>query len=572
MWCKQKRKQWKGFLKSKYHNLTLFQKMIFFYVLLLCMPMVLIGAVSLGNIRGKLDDEYKNSKEEVLLEKKNSIIDHAAWISFCIDSFQYNSKLVEYVENYDFSTADGVDVWMTSVKPAFQQVKAANTYLSDIKIWRMYDKEKNDPRYVQNASDNPDLDKIGKMGYKTLKLFIKEGEPIQNCQIYGGLFNAKGFHKVGYVEVDCKLDFLLSQLDFVKEGEVLYLTHQETVYRVMQDAKNGLYLEVCQEGLPETVNRITVAVDELDLLLDYDYGKLQIWSDTTMITVVVCVILMFLFFSMVYYSFYRSITRRLTALSDHMMYKTTNYMQLYPVDPNKDEIGSLVKVYNKMVTKINALNDEILQKERLANQAQYYAMQSQIQPHFLYNTLENIDMLIEIGENEKASKMIELFGKILRYNLSRRRETASLKDEIRHVEKYLQLYSYRMRDDFEWTVDMDPSCNDVLCPYCMMQPVVENCFKHGFSNVDRGLWIRIRVYRKDGYVLVEITDNGKGMKKERLQEVNRQLDGREKPQSEETSVGLINVQERILLMCKEGSGLQVFWQEQGCRVVIAIKI
>ena len=86
-----------------------------------------------------------------------------------------------------------------------------------------------------------------------------------------------------------------------------------------------------------------------------------------------------------------------------------------------------------------------------------------------------------------------------------------MEKEIQHAEDYLKLYSYRMRDDFEYRVEMEPTCAEVECPYCMMQPVVENCFKHAFRYQDRVLWVHIHAWCENGYVIIDVEDNGTGI-------------------------------------------------------------
>lgn len=556
-----------------YHNTSLFQKMIFFYIVLLCVPTFLIGGFYIGNFSRQMNEQYRIGREEILEQKIASIENSLSRINYCTSAFQYNSNLVEYVERYDFSTGNGAEMWLASVRPAFEQIAFANPEFSNICIWRLRDMEYNAPRYVLNASDNPELEKIEPMNYRTLKLFVQDGNPIRECHIYRALFNTRSYSKVAYTEVDCDFDFLLAPLNFVKEEEMLFLSQGDMVYRVLLDEEGHIYLQIWEETLTKSRNHVSLPIEELGMTMDYFYADLGRWSNSTLNTILASVLLLFVFFSLVYYAFYQSITKRIINLTEHMQHSTKERIPLYKEDPNRDEIGMMVRVYNQTASKVNELNEEILQKERLVNQAQYYALQSQIHPHFLYNTLENIDMLIEVGENEQASRMMALFGKILRYNLSRHKEMALLEDEITHIEDYLKLYSFRMRDDFRWKLEVEPDCGEVWCPYCMLQPVVENCFKHGFRNTERELWLHIRVYKRDGYAWIEIEDNGDGISLERIQQIEGELRGEnEEKMQEDSFVGLKNVHERIRILCKEDSGLWIFSRSLGCLVKIAIKI
>lgn len=560
------------FIKQRVLAMTLFQKMLFFYVIILCIPTLLIGMFYVRSLSRRLNEEYVKSRQERLEQVRVSIENAMMNVSSCMSVFQYNSSLLQYVEEYDFSTAEGAVMWMEDVHPAFEQINTAFSDFSRICVWRVKKSGYNDPRFVLNASDNEDFEQIGTMNYKSVKLFLENGGQSTSCRLYRALFNTSGFHIVGYAEVDCDFEYLFSALGFLEEDEMLLIRHGQENYRVMVSPLGRLYLEPFDEGVDERLHKTSTVVDSLQIELHYYYPDLTVYSNSTLVSMVMGAVLLFIFFTAVYYAFYMSITRRVTKLTEHMLIFTEERMQRYKDDPNGDEIGSMVCVYNKTVNRVNQLIDEIVQKERLVNQAQYYAMQSQIQPHFLYNTLENIDMLIEVGANEKASGMMAVFGKILRYNLSRHQELATVEEEICHIEDYLRLYSYRMGDDFCYSIEMEPDCRKAVCPYCMMQPVVENCFKHGFRHVERERWVRVRAWRNEGSVWIEVEDNGSGISQERLREVESSLKNwKDQGRELETSVGLDNVNERIHLLCGEESELQIHMREQGCLVRIIIK-
>lgn len=561
------------FLKQRVQAMTLFQKMLFFYIIILCVPTLLVGTFYISGLGRRMNREYIKSRQERLEQGRVSIENAMLNVSSCMNVFQYDSSLLQYVERYDFSTAEGAVMWMEDVHPAFQQINTAFSDFSRICAWRLNESWYNDPRFVRNASENSDLEKIGDMNYKSVKLFLENGRQSTSCRIYRALFNTSGFHMVGYAEVDCDFEYLFSALGFLEEDEMLLLRHEGADYRVAVSPLGRLYLEPFDGKVSGFPHRALTTVDSLQIELHYYYPDLTVYSNSSLVSIMMGTILLFGFFTAVYYAFYMSITRRVTKLTQHMLADAGEGMQRYKDDPNGDEIGSMVRVYNKTVDRVNQLIDEIVQKERLANQAQYYAMQSQIQPHFLYNTLENIDMLIEVGENEKASRMMAVFGKILRYNLSRHQELATVEEEICHVEDYLKLYSFRMGADFYYRIEMDPDCGKTVCPYCMMQPVVENCFKHGFKHLDRKRWVHVRAWRGQDAVWIEVEDNGLGISQKRLQEVEDNLKRRKgQERTLERTVGLDNVNERIHLLCGVGSELQIRMKEQGCLVRIIIKI
>lgn len=568
-------RKWKGWLK----NLSLFRKMMLFYIMILCIPAIVINAFYIGNVSGTLNVQYRNGKQNVLYQACRSIEDAVGQVEYCRNSFQYNSALIEYVNGYDFSTGEGARIWLQYVRPAFWQVSITDKGMTGVRIWRVKEREKNDPRYVLNAADNPELDGQGPEGYRDKFLVLEKKYQNTICRIYQPLFDMNGFHKIGYVETECDMDHLFSSLNFIGENEILCMRYGEEVYEVKLREDGGVYLsDFGNESKAEGMNGIRAEVQPLKLELIYYYPELSAWNDRTVTMLLYGTMILFLFFTGIYYAIYRSITKRIIDFSRHMLDTEKEKLVPFPEDDSRDEIGRMIGNYNRMAERINGLNDEIIQKVRLADHARYYAMQSQIQPHFLYNTLENIDMLVELGENEKASRMMNLFSKILRYNLSCEKKLTMVGSEIRHVEDYLRLYSFRMRDDFSYTVEMEPACERICCPYCILQPVIENCFKHGFRNQERVLWIRVRAWCENGFVRIRVEDNGTGISDGKLEELTEQLgDGEcrnlpDKKAEETTHVGLNNVKERIRLLCGEGSGLFLTKREQGCRVEIVISM
>lgn len=554
-----------------FKDLTLAQKMMFLYIIIVFAPMLLMSTFYIRSLSRQLHEQYSLTKFEMLLQGVNAVENNLNQVRFCTHSFQYNTNLIRYVEHYDFSSAEGVEMWIKYVRPAFYQLYVMNPEYTNICIWRSNGKKLNDAHSVLNAADNPCLDSVEHMSYKTMRLLLSDEDNETMCNIFNILVDINHFHKIGYVEVDCSFSFLFAPLNFAGPKELLLLTYDNAVYQVSADENGEINLFPFSGDTSLYENSISSRLNLLDMRLDYYYPDFLALSSHTIFPIFTGMILLLALFSFAYYMFYRHIVKRITNLTNHMLNAGGEHLLPCPSDVSPDEIGTMTKVYNEMTERINQLIAEIIQKEHLANQARYYAMQSQIHPHFLYNTLENIDMLIEVGENQKASQMIALFGKILRYNISRAREVASVGEEIGHIEDYIKLYSFRMREDFSYRIEMEPKCGDIRCPYCMLQPIVENSFKHGFRQEDRELWIHIKAYLQGDYVFIEIKDNGSGITPQRLKQVQENLRTGNACAAASTSIGLENVNDRIALLCGSDCGLFVEALEPGLKITVKLK-
>lgn len=556
-----------------FKDLSLAQKMMYLYVMIVFVPMILMSTFYIRTLSKRLHEQYCLAKHEMLSQSTNAIENNLSQVRFCTHSFQYNTNLMRYVEHYDFSSADGAEMWIKYVRPAFYQLYVMNPEFKNICIWRKDSKKLNDAHSVLNAQDNPYLDYIEPMSYKTMQLLFEDEDEDNKtiCKIFNILVDVNHFHKIGYVEVDCSFAFLFQPLNFVSSGELLLLSYHDTVYQVSADENGKVHLLPYSGDSSQYKNSISSRLNLLDMELYYYYPDFVILSNLTIFPILIGMVLLLALFSFAYYLFYHYIVKRITNLTSHMLNAREDPLLPCPSDASPDEIGTMTNVYNEMTARINQLIAEIIQKEHLANQAQYYAMQSQIHPHFLYNTLENIDMLIEVGENQKASQMIALFGKILRYNISRARQLSTIGEETGHIEDYIKLYSFRMREDFSYQIEMEPGCSDIRCPYCMLQPIVENSFKHGFRQEDRELWIHLKVYSQEDYVLIEIEDNGSGITPKRLKQVRKTLQNGNSSAAASASIGLENVNDRIVLLCGSDCGLFVESLDPGLKITVKLK-
>ena len=178
-------------------------------------------------------------------------------------------------------------------------------------------------------------------------------------------------------------------------------------------------------------------------------------------------------------------------------------------------------------------------------------------------------MLIQLEEYSRATEMLLLFSKFLRYNVSWKTEETALKNELDHIRDYLKLYACRMGERLQYRLEIAEDCAEARCPYFMLQPLVENCFKHGFQNSVGALSLVIRVFPSGGDALIQIEDNGQGMPEAERLALNRALaEGEDAPGA--VRVGLHNVNSRIRLLFGKRCGVTVLRAEAGCCVQIRI--
>lgn len=238
------------------------------------------------------------------------------------------------------------------------------------------------------------------------------------------------------------------------------------------------------------------------------------------------------------------------------------------------EVGELAHHFSKLMNTINSLVAQAVYKEALTKEAELRTLHNQIDAHFLYNTLENIKMLAEIENQRQISDALTSLGGMMRYNFKWSGEYVKLRDEIRHIENYIEVMNIRFDEPIELQLEIPNDLLEMEMLKMSLQPIVENAVKHAWTGEEeRSRNISIEVLelpRSD--IRIVVTDNGRGVDKTSLLELNLELDkvgqtdkipgNFASKSSNHYGIGLRNVQERIRLYYGKQYGLKVF-SEQG---------
>lgn len=219
------------------------------------------------------------------------------------------------------------------------------------------------------------------------------------------------------------------------------------------------------------------------------------------------------------------------------------------------EIRHLGNSVQKSYEQIESLMKEIVEQQNERRKSELDALQSQINPHFLYNTLESITWMVEGNKNEDAVFMISELAKLFRISLSKGKTIISIEDEIQHCRSYLNIQKYRYKDRFEIQYDIDSEIYNYCTVKLIIQPILENAIYYGVGDMDEDeakIIISGRIKGKDIYISVE--DNGMGMREEDVRNI---LTDNQKVPKHGSGVGLINVHSRIQLMFGTAYGLMV---------------
>lgn len=219
-----------------------------------------------------------------------------------------------------------------------------------------------------------------------------------------------------------------------------------------------------------------------------------------------------------------------------------------PVKRSKDELGVLADAFEQMSGDLLSMMEkekESLEKDRLVKELELQALQSQINPHFLFNTLNVLSKLALLEGAEKTSDLIVSMSNLLRYNLRNLDQPVTLRDELEHVKEYFTIQQARFRERVRIELTVDEAALQQAIPSLTLQPLVENAFLHGIAHMEKDAEIRLTVARDGAFVTVSIADNGEGMSEEDRQALLRQDAAAAKKQS--SGLGTKNVFKRLQL-------------------------
>lgn len=364
---------------------------------------------------------------------------------------------------------------------------------------------------------------------------------------------------LGYIVIDINPEAVMNILSRVHLGvrESLYITDQGggiVIRRETEDYTVGL-------GAPagEGVSHVK-RPDGEQLLVAYVTSELTGWTTVSAVPVrelmkdslrvrnsitligAACIGLAMLF--SVFIAF--RITNPLRKLSRLMRKVEQGDLKVaFPVQ-SRDEVGRLGRAFNTMVSKLSELGYLLYETEIREKDAQIAALQSKINPHFLYNTLGSISMYAELEGKHEIVTMANNLSRLLRYSLSSRKDMVTLRDELEHVKGYMAIQKLRYEDRIDFQMEVDERLLDCTVIPLSIQPIVENAINHG---LDKGIGegrIRLVCTEENGALSIIVEDDGIGMTEDQIHDIRRRLQV-DKDLGGKTGNGILNVHRRILL-------------------------
>ncbi|TCL59242.1 two-component system sensor histidine kinase YesM [Hydrogenispora ethanolica] len=566
---------------NKLKGLSISWKFTLIYFVLLMVPTVFIGISEYQNmVQSAKQQSDRNSSERIFQLKQNILytIKNAENIA---EEIVFSSELQAFLDNdFSFSPAE-IDNFIYNFQNKLINIKhlypnkfyKIRVFTSNQSTEEAYDilyslrriAAKDYYRVLMNSSDKMiwgDMKKAEEFYDVNANINPKQNKSIV-IPLYERITPVISNQLIGVLEIDILIEKMFGDLNDLRLGEqgFIYVLDRngktispirnsrlaEQIHLKMFPGANGVKEirfnnqrhRVEYETIKETDYKILAVVPEKEILQEVIKQKNMliyiILAGISAVFLVTFLTTNFLF-------------ARLKVLVKMMKRIQSGEFDVRVEERGNDEIGDLARSFNQMAEKLEEVMLNLIEQETAHRDAEIRALQSQINPHFLFNTLESLRMECELREEYDLADVLTSLGKLFRYNIKWTNRLVPFKQEIEHIRNYVTVMKVRHREKFQFHEDIPEALLDYLVIKMMLQPLVENCFYHAFKNLE-GIW-KITIHgRVAGENLwIEITDNGVGIEAERLERINRGLtsgNDSEIDKKTEGFIGLWNVDKRI---------------------------
>lgn len=325
---------------------------------------------------------------------------------------------------------------------------------------------------------------------------------------------------------------------------------QEDLARVMQQ-EEGSFTEVLEDKRLVTVHSLK-EVGWRVVGVSY-IGELLVSKQEIIIPLIILTLLALVVAFLISKRIVSQTAKPIRELTEHMQEIELGKLGV-EIDTQSDteEIQCLTASFKEMVYKIEGLIEQVEDNQKKLRKSELKVLQSQINPHFLYNSL---DTIIWLGEREECEKVVQMTAALARYfrlSLSKGKEVITIYEEVEHVKHYLQIQKIRYASKLAYTIEVSPDIFDEMIVKIVLQPLVENALYHGIKDLEEGGYIRVLGFREGNNIILEVYDNGKGMSCEQIKNI---LKAPSSTSITKGGVAIKNVHERIQVYFGQDYGL-----------------
>ena len=398
------------------------------------------------------------------------------------------------------------------------------------------------------------------------------------------IYDKSSGKKCGAVLADVDTEIIYHLLDTTSEIAAFLIV--DTDNKVLLESNHSINLDDTMDWTPylnhtsdDTINirsrQYRIWTDEIfdgkwKLISISDVTSIKMQWFGIFIPIIITTICIILLIFLISYYYSRRMLAPLMELRDSMRDIQSGDLCVEVSSHRTDEIGELCNAFNDMVYEIRSLTDRVYKSQELLRESQLKALQSQINPHFLYNSLDSVIWLMRLKRQDEAVTMLSALSKLFRIALSRGNDLIMVSEEISHVQNYLVIQSIRYKQKLNYTVNCSEDARCCITPKLILQPLVENCIYHAYAPEQKPVMVNINVELYDENVIFSVSDDGKGMDESHINQLRHCLDLNSSHDNSH-GYGLKNIYTRLTMYFGENCSFNIeSVQGKGTTVIIRI--
>lgn len=567
----------------RFSNLSIRNKLFATYLLVVSVPFILLFSIHLNITKKESEDQTLFTAKKVLEETRSYLEYKVASIAEVLNFIALNEQ-VQSLVIADPVQYEDVNVWGVDASK-LSKILYQSRYNEDINAIRLYMKEG-----LAEATENTDYLRLGKLestewyqkfsasnesfawlpaaefpspSSSNMLSIVRKIPNSHNIRQFNGIVRADISQEAIYTVLDhASLTPSAEAVLFNERGDILSVSsnfhdNQSVLNIISQHSQSSDKTNYWNEDFVIGGKRMLLGIQEiastdLHVALIVPYSDILNSSNKARNRLISIFLMIIPFMLPLSFFVAGSATKRIRNLILHTRKLKNGDFEVAPLPVNQDEIGELTHNFNKMVLNISELMDETYSLGREVKNKELKALQAQINPHFLYNTLDLINILaIESGAKE-ISTVVDELAVFYKLSLSNGKEMVTLHNEIKHVEAYVHIQNMRFGNAIGFHVEVPAELYEIQVPKIILQPLIENAILHGILEKESeagDITVRAEIVDEDVYITVE--DNGMGLTEEQIKKV---MEGHSSKRT--GGFGVRNIMERIQLTYGNRYGLR----------------
>lgn len=546
------------------NNISLKRKLIFLYIFCVFIPIVSINTIFYFVISHNVSKQVLTLLDESMERIKIGFTTNIEQCMQVIRTINLDSKLENALDSKYRDIEDYYDVYLNYTKEAVDKFLPIYSQIQKISIYTENNTIINGGNYYFLNSDiiNSDWYKKLQSSRQNTVIYPYIESDKNNLLAYGRYLSVirrlYDYKSINYTNKIIKIDIRLNSfLDVVNKENtkgIIYLIDDSN--RIMFSNNQDIY---------NNYNEFKVFTDSYytskDIVISKNFAINSYMSGWKLIgvfpkndikkamgsnkSIVIAVALFSLIIStLIILVISSSIKNRLEIVSKHLKYISDKKFNVIDIDAGEDEIGTLIKEFNNSTIKIKNLIEVVYEAEIQKTKAEIMALQSQVNPHFLYNTLNTVRLRSVLKGELETAEIIKYMSKLFRRFLSFKEDLITIREEIELTKDFLEIQKYRYGDKLNYVINVDENALCYKIPKMCIQTLVENSSVHGIEMIDGIGVINISIKFNEDELFCKIIDNGIGIEKEKLQQIQEAL---KKEKLINGSYGIVNIYKRLKL-------------------------